>query len=126
MAGYTEKDLLFGHKKMSLWQIAKRTARYLRGEWWAFALAILLLGMSIVGNMSLPILLEHFTNSLDFAISNATAATMIGLGLGYIGIVAMNQVFLYCEAMLLQRAGQKIVYNMRNEVFQHVEEMSIS
>lgn len=126
MASYSEKDLLFGHKKMSLWEISKRTAHYLKDEWWAFALAIFLLGLSIAGNMMLPLVLEKFTNDLDFAISNATASTLIGLGLGYLGIVAMNQVFLYLQAMLLQRAGQKIVYNMRNEVFHHVEEMSIS
>ncbi|MCR5490863.1 MAG: ABC transporter ATP-binding protein/permease [Bacilli bacterium] len=126
MASYSEKDLLFGHKKMSLWEIVKRTGRYLKGEVWVFVLAILLLGASVAGNMLLPLVVERFTNSLDFAVSGATAKTLIGLGVGYFAIVAVNQCFLYAQSMLLQKVGQKIVYNMRVDVFNHVEEMSIS
>ena len=36
----------------------------------------------------------------------------------------VTQVILYIEAMLLQKAGQRIVYEMRMEVFTHIENMS--
>lgn len=37
----------------------------------------------------------------------------------------INQAFLYFESMILQKAGQKIIYNLRMEVFEHIENMSL-
>ena len=36
----------------------------------------------------------------------------------------ISQVMIYFESMLLQKAGQRIVYKLRMEVFEHIENMS--
>ncbi len=121
-----ELSLLFGDKHMSLWTILKRTWGYLKKEVWAFVLAIVMLAINVGLNMTLPLLIREFTNKIDFATSGAPFQAVLLLGLGYFGITAVNQVFLYAESMLLQKAGQKIIYRLRQDVFNHIEEMSIN
>ncbi|MCR5079247.1 MAG: ABC transporter ATP-binding protein/permease [Bacilli bacterium] len=126
MAMDDTRDRLYGDKKLSLWVIAKRTFAYLKGEMVYFIAAILLLALSVGANMLLPIVLKEFTNDLNLKVSGVSFETLLILGLSYLGLTVINQFLLYCESMLLQKAGQKIIYRLRNDVFEHVEEMSLN
>ncbi len=117
---------LFGDKHLSLWTISKRTFFYLKKETWSFILAMILLGINVALNMALPIIIKYFTDGLDFLKPEASLEMLLTLGICYFGVTLINQGFVYCESMLLQRAGQKIIYNLRKDVFAHIEEMSIS
>lgn len=117
---------LFGDKHLSLWTISKRTFSYLKKEAWSFVLALVLLGVNVALNMVLPLILREFINDLDFIHSRVGWEMLVTLGAVYFGVTLINQAFLYCESMLLQRAGQKIIYNLRMDVFAHIEEMSVS
>ena len=44
--------------------------------------------------------------------------------MGYLGLGIVNIIIAYFQAMLLQRAGQNIIYNVRYDVFEHIESMS--
>ena len=50
---------------------------------------------------------------------------IVFIAVSYLLVGAINLVFLYVESMLLQNAGQRIVYRLRNEVFTHIENMSL-
>ena len=120
------KDRLFGDKKMSLWAIAVRTFAYLKKETGSFLLAIFFLVLAVGIDTILPLVMKEFTNDLDLSVSGVEYRVLLLLGLGYFALIVINQVFLYAESMLLQRAGQKIIYRLRNDVFEHVENMSIA
>ncbi|MBQ6125709.1 MAG: ABC transporter ATP-binding protein, partial [Erysipelotrichaceae bacterium] len=38
----------------------------------------------------------------------------------------INQAFLYIESMILQNCGQRIIYRLRQEIFEHIENMSLN
>ncbi|MCR4561771.1 MAG: ABC transporter ATP-binding protein/permease [Bacilli bacterium] len=117
---------LFGSKKMSLWVIFGRTFGYIKSEIFFFILAIIILVINVSLNMILPLVMKEFTNTVDFAKSGATFQTILYLGLGYAAITIVNQGFTYLQSMILQRSGQKIIYRLRNDVFNHVEQMSVN
>ncbi len=117
---------LFGDKHMSLWTIMRRTFHYLKKEVWSFILAMILLGVNVSMNMLLPLILREFTNDLNFVTSKVSWEMLVTLGVAYFLVTAVNQAFVYCESMLLQKAGQKIIYDLRKDVFAHIEDMSIS
>ncbi len=126
MAQDDVKDRLFGDKKMSLWTIMVRTFAYLKKEIWSFVLALVLLVFSVAVNMLTPLVLKQFTNDLNLAESGVDFHDLLILGLGYFGLIVINQFLVYIQSMLLQKAGQKIIYRLRNDVFEHVEGMSIA
>ena len=40
--------------------------------------------------------------------------------------MCINQLFLYIESMILQNCGQRIIYRLRKEIFEHIENMSLN
>lgn len=56
----------------------------------------------------------------------AEYAKIVGLGLGYLGLSLLGVVIMFFSVMMIQRVGQDIVYDIRNDVFSHVENLSIN
>jgi len=48
------------------------------------------------------------------------------LGLLYLGVVAFGFLLNYIQTNLLAYTGQKIIYNIRSELFSHIESLSVS
>ena len=46
------------------------------------------------------------------------------LSIGFMGIIALVSVIIYFQVWLLQRAGQKIVYGLRTDVYNHIYTLS--
>ena len=120
MAEDTEK--LFGDKKIPMNIMIKRLMRYILPEWKSFLLAFFLIILNVGVEVILPLFLKEFTDAI--ADYNTALSFIIGLSLGYLGICVINQVFIYFESMILQKTGQRIVYKLRMEVFEHIENMS--
>ena len=120
MSEDTEK--LFGDKKIPPKEMFKRLSRYILPEWKAFALAFFLIILNVAVDVVLPLFLRVFTNVI--AESNTALSYIIGLALGYLGLSVITQICIYFESMILQKTGQKIVYKLRMEVFEHIENMS--
>ena len=120
MAEDTEK--LFGDKKIQMNIMIKRLMRYILPEWKSFLLAFFLIVLNVGVEVILPLFLKEFTDAI--ADYNTALSFIIGLSLGYLGICVINQVFIYFESMILQKTGQRIVYKLRMEVFEHIENMS--
>ena len=120
MSEDTEK--LFGDKKIPPKEMFKRLSHYILPEWKAFALAFFLIILNVAVDVVLPLFLRVFTNVI--AESNTALSYIIGLALGYLGLSVITQICIYFESMILQKTGQKIVYKLRMEVFEHIENMS--
>ena len=117
-----DNEKLFGDKKIPMNIMIKRLMRYILPEWKSFLLAFFLIVLNVGVEVILPLFLKEFTDAI--ADYNTALSFVIGLSLGYLGICVINQVFIYFESMILQKTGQRIVYKLRMEVFEHIENMS--
>ena len=117
-----EKEALFGDKKIPNKVLFKRIWQYVKPEWASFLLAFILLAINVAFDMVFPLIISYFTDGIKGG--NITLRAIIFLAVGYLGLSVFNTVILYFESMVLQKVGQKIIYNLRMEVFEHIENMS--
>ena len=116
----TEK--LFGDKKLPPKVMFKRLAHYVLPEWKYFVVAFIFIILNVGLEVILPLFIRQFTNV--FAKDNVTLSIVLGIAIGYFSVSVVTQVLIYFESMILQKVGQKIVYKLRMEVFEHIENMS--
>lgn len=117
-----DNEKLFGDKKIPFKVMVKRLAHYVLPEWKSFALAFLLIIINVGLDIVLPLFIREFTDTIPLV--NTTVSFIIYLAVGYFALSFIMQISIYFESMLLQKAGQRIVYKLRMEVFEHIENMS--
>ena len=118
-----ENEMLKGDKKLPIHVLIKRNLEYVKDEKKAFILAFALLIVTVVIDVVLPLFLSEATNELKAA--DIKYINILILAISYFIISIINQGMIYVECMLLQKAGQKIIYNLRCKVFEHIERMSL-
>lgn len=119
-----EKDLLSSKQPMPLKATLGRTFKYLKPQLPRFILAFVLIILNVAFDVALPVFISSATDNLK---SNSVNLNfLIGLAVGYLAIGTVNQVVLYIESMLLQKAGQSVVAAMRMEVYGHIQSLSQS
>lgn len=100
----------------------RRTFAYLKPQAPRFITALLLIILNVAFDVALPIFISSATKNLQ---SNSVNLNfIIGLAVGYVAIGVVNQIVLYTESMLLQKAGQSVVANIRMEVYNHIQSLS--
>ena len=117
-----DNEKLFGDKKIPSKIMFKRLMHYILPEWKSFLLAFILIIINVGLDVILPLFMARFTDAV--ADINVALAFILGLAAGYFGICFINQILIYFESMILQKTGQRIVYKLRMEVFEHIENMS--
>ena len=120
-----EKELekLMGDKKIPLKILFKRTFHYVKPELPRFLFALFLILINVGIDVVLPLIISKITTNLKS--DYLDLILILVLVIGYFLLSLINQAFLYFESMILQKAGQKIIYNLRMEVFEHIENMSL-
>lgn len=114
-----------GDHKMSLWQILRHSKPYVAKEKLAIFLSFLLILINVVINIVLPYFTSRFVGLLkDETVGEKTFAILMGVVIGYVVLAVANEGIRYIQSMVLQKAGQRIVYGLRMEVFNHIESMS--
>ncbi|MDE6373696.1 MAG: ABC transporter ATP-binding protein/permease [Clostridia bacterium] len=115
-------NILAGEKPIPFGVTLKRTFKYLKPQLPRFIAAFALIILNVAFDVALPVFISSATDNLK---SNSVNLNfIIGLALGYISIGAVNQIVLYVLSMLLQKAGQSVVANIRMEVFGHIQRLS--
>ncbi len=99
-----------------------RLLRYAAPYWWQFLICLLLvLGITLI-EIYRPILtgeaIDLFSKSADFG-------QIAGLGVQYIILLVLSFVFNFLNTWILQLTGQTIIYNIRQEVFEHIHKLSM-
>lgn len=120
----SQKDLLMGHKKIPLTTMMKRTFHYIKPEIWNFVLALFLIAINVGLDVLLPLFVSYVIDVLKGDVIDLSVIVIAVLA--YFVLSLINQLFLFFESMILQKSGQKIIYNLRVEVFSHIENMSIN
>ena len=119
-----ELEKLKGDKKLPLRVILKRTFRYIRPELMSFIAALVLLGMNAFLDIISPLFTRRITDEL--VKDSINMQLIVNVALLMLLVVIINQAFLYVESMILQKCGQRIIYRLRNEIFEHIEHMSLN
>lgn len=122
MEDLDEKEKLKGDKKIPFGTLMKRTLHYVKPELGSFILSGLLILLNVGLDIALPLIMSQITDNLTGGEINLTFIVI--LAVCYFVISLLNNLFLYIESIVLQKAGQNIIYNLRMDVFHHIEEMS--
>ncbi len=99
--------------------IIKRLLAYAKPYWLRFAFILLIMLFTVILALSEPEIMGRaidLINSGDFAFEDLLTY------LGYLVLIILfGSVFNYAQTMLLQILGQTIIYNIREEIFTHLE-----
>lgn len=123
-------------RHMSDLEIIKKTWPYVKPYAWQLLLVLLLMLIMIFLDLASSVLPGSITSTLtslsyDFATKGSTITMndmsgVIGLCIALFAVSLGNTLFIYITTMWLQRIGQKIIYNLRLIVFEHIDNMSIA
>ena len=101
--------------------IIKRLLGYARPYLGTFILVFVIMMLSIVYDLISPVLIGKIQDIIkqDFPLNKLFV--MVG---GYAGILVVSMVSMYLQTMILQKIGQKILSDLREDVFSHIESLS--
>lgn len=117
-----QKERLKGDKKIPVRILFRRMLAYVRPEIRSFIFAGFLLLLNVALDIVIPLIVSRITDSLTEELIDLRTVVMLAVGAFLIG--AVNNLFIYVESMTLQKAGQRIIYALRTDVFTHIEGMS--
>ncbi len=117
-----EKERLKGDKKIPARILIRRMLAYVRPEIGSFIFAGFLILLNVALDVVIPLLFSRITDNLTSDVIDLRLVVMLAVGTFVIGV--LNNLFIYVESMVLQKAGQRIIYTVRNDVFAHIEGMS--
>lgn len=119
-----ELEVLKGDRKLPLSVIISRTLKYVSTEKLSFIVALFLIALNVLLDTISPLFTRRIVDEL--VLDNINLKLVLSIVLLSFSITLINQVFLYVESILLQKCGQRIIYRLRNEIFEHIENMSLN
>ena len=116
-----KKTSLGFERNMDDREIIRRLLGYAKPYWKEFVLVFLIMAFSIVYDIVSPLLIGRLQNLVkaDFLLKDLYS--MVAL---YAGILIVSLVCTYFQALILQKTGQKILSQVRLDVFTHIEKLS--
>lgn len=113
--------------------LLKRLLSYAKPHAPSLALCLFLVALSSVAGLALPYLVKIAIDdiitpamALEPALRGAYAPKLIWLAAGFLVVLVARFGITYGEAVLLQKTGQSIIKTIRQEVFDHLQGMSLS
>jgi ATP-binding cassette subfamily B multidrug efflux pump len=113
-------------------RLMRRLLQYLKPYRWHVALALVLVAIVTPLELAPPLIFRkaidsYFTPALNHAIPEASAWTGIGwLSLIYLSVLAFDFIAQYIQLRIMQRVGQQTMYDMRGEIFSHMQRLPMS
>ncbi len=119
-----ELEKLKGDVKLPLSVIIRRTLKYIGSEKGGFIFSLLLLALNVALDSISPLFTSRITDEL--VKDSINIKLILNLVLLSFALTCINQAFLYLNAHILQNCGQRIIYRLRKEIFEHIENMSLN
>lgn len=116
------KENLLQDKKIPLKTLFSRTKKYIKKEVKSFIFSLILVILNVTCSVILPRVTGFYTDYISGA--SPELKIIIVLAISTLLLSVVSQLFLFLENMILVRAGQRIVYELRMETFSHIESMS--
>ena len=118
-----KEDMTDRERHMSDKEIVTRLLRYAQPYWKRFVAVFFIMLFSIGFELISPLLMAHIQDVIKQG-ANFEMRYLLGVVALYAGILAVSLVCTYAQAMILQKTGQKILSQIRLDVFTHVEKLS--
>ncbi len=108
-------------RHMSDGEIVRRLMRYAKPYWRSFVVVFFVMVLSIGYEVLSPLLISHIQDTIkgEFALNYLWIMVAI-----YASILLVSLACTYAQAMILQKTGQKILSEIRLDVFTHIEKLS--
>ena len=116
-----EKEQQDEDRHMSDKELIVRLLKYAKPYWKSFVLVLFIMIFSIIYDIVSPLIIGDIQNLVkdDFELNDLYLRVVV-----YAGILIVSMVCTYLQAMILQRIGQKILSNLRMDIFTHIEKLS--
>lgn len=116
-----KKEAIGFDRNMKDGELIRRMIVYARPHWKSFALAVVLMLLSIGYDVASPLLVGNIEEMIkgEFALSGLFRLVAV-----YGGILVVSTLCTYAQRLILQKTGQKIVSAVREDTFMHIESLS--
>ncbi len=117
-----KEDMTDRERHMSDREIIVRLLRYAKPYWRRFVIVFFIMLLSIAYELVSPLIMAQLQNVIkqpEFALSELFM--YVGV---YASVLVLSLICTYFQAMILQKTGQKILSQIRLDVFTHVEQLS--
>lgn len=109
-------------RHLSWFTLLKRNIKYLKPQIFKFILAFIIIIINVLIDIAIPLFITNVVKELSKV--SPDYKMILFYSLAHLGLGLFNQGLLFLEAMILQHAGQEIVYHLRMQVFSHIENLS--
>ncbi len=102
-------------------EIIRRLLHYAKPHWKAFLFVAFLVLFSVAYDIASPLIIGMIEDRIveDFLLEELFLYVFI-----FVGILLFSMIASYCQAIVLQRTGQRIVSKIREDVFVHIESLA--
>ena len=125
MAAYAmeknKKESMGFERNMPDAEIIRRLMTYAKPYWKSFVLTLIIMLFSIGYDLLSPLLIGDIQALVKDSFELKDLYLRVAV---YAGILAVSLICTYLQAMLLQKTGQKILSQIRLDVFTHIESLS--
>lgn len=104
-------------------RIARRLWEFMRPYRWQYFLGVVYASLQAVAVSAGPFLVSR---ALDLGIAGRDRVALREAVLAYVGVTAIQWLMIYLRVNLMAKVGQSIIYNMRAQLFQHLQDLSLS
>jgi ATP-binding cassette subfamily B multidrug efflux pump len=113
-------------------RLMRRLLQYMKPYKWHVVLALVLVAIVTPLELAPPLIFRkaidsYFVPELKGAITEPSAWTgILWLSLIYLGVLAFDFLAQYLQLRIMQRVGQQTMYDMRGEIFRHMQRLPMS
>ena len=121
-ASVKDKKTVMGFERtMADGEILRRLFAYAKPYWAKFLLVLFLMLFSIAYDIISPLIVGAIEElvAADFTLSRLFASVAV-----YAGVLVFSMASTYFQAVILQRVGQRIISDLREDLFTHIESLS--
>ena len=116
-----QKEAIGFDRNMADGELIRRLLKYAKPYWASFLLVLVIMLLSISYELISPLIVGKIQGMVagDFEMRQLLAAVAV-----YAGVLLLSLVSTYLQSIILQKIGQKILSNLRLDVFTHIESLS--
>ena len=116
-----KKEAIGFERNMSDGEIVRRLLRYVRPHLKSFALVLAIMAVSVIYDLVSPWLIGQIISLVG---SDFRLDSLYGMVLLYALMLVVSMGCTYLQSILLQKTGQKILSQLRLDIFTHIESLS--
>ena len=102
-------------------EIIRRLMKYVRPHWKEFLIAFVIMAVSILYDLVAPLIVGRIQGIIKDRFELSVLFRWVAV---YAGILVVSMICTYFQAIIMQKAGQKILSALRQDLFTHIESLS--